>query len=282
MAAAKGKAPSFIVQAVKDPEDGNLDRIQIIKGWTKSGQIFEKIYDVAWSGNRKPGARTGKVPAVGSTVDVTKATYTNTIGAVELKTVWTDPEFDPSLDAFYYVRVLQIPTPRWSTYDAKRLGIAPLSGVPTTLQERAWSSPIWYTPTEAARKNDARGMTVTELKQKGAMALDDAQLKQLVVGQTLKIRNTVTGQRFEMLYGPDGRRMITSRDGKDGTTGDFLAVSELSLSAQSAEYLIRDGRIVTTIGGTPFEVTVYRVGNKYVAARSNEFAYANYEIESVK
>ena len=120
-----GKEPTFIVWAVKDPDDANLDRIQIIKGWTKSGQIFEKIYDVAWSGNRKPDPATGKVPAVGNTVDIKNATYTNTIGAVELKKVWRDPDFDPSLHAFYYVRVLQIPTPRWTTYDAKKLGVPP-------------------------------------------------------------------------------------------------------------------------------------------------------------
>jgi hypothetical protein len=279
--APKAKSPSFIVWAVKDPDDANLDRVQIIKGWTKSGQIFEKVYDVAWSGNRKPNA-TGRVPAVGTTVDVKNASYTNTIGAVELKTVWTDPEFDPSLDAFYYVRVLQIPTPRWSTYDAKKQGIAPLGGVPVAVQERAWTSPIWYTPTAAARQSAARGTTVTELKQKGGVALDDAQLKQLVVGQTLRVRNTVTGQRFDIAYGADGRRVIMSRDGKEGVIADMLGASELSLSAQNAGYEIRGGRIITTLGGTPFDVTVYKVGDKYVAARSNEFAYANYEVESVK
>ena len=280
--APKAKAPSFIVWAVKDPDDANLDRIQIIKGWTKSGQIFEKVYDVAWSGKRKRDPATGKVPPVGNTVDVKNASYTNGIGTVELKTVWTDPEFDPSLDAFYYVRVLQIPTPRWSTYDAKRQGIAPLSGVPVAVQQRAWSSPIWYTPTAAARQSATRGLTVAELKQKGAVVLDDAQLKQLVVGQTLRVRNSVTGQRFEILYGPDGRRVITSRDGKESAIGDLLAVSELGVSAQPAEYEIRGGRVITMLQGVPFDVNVYRLGDKYVAARSNEFGHANYEIESVK
>jgi hypothetical protein len=142
---------------VKDPEDGNLDRIQIVKGWTKSGQIFEKIYDVAWSGNRKPDPATGKVPAVGNTVDVKNATYSNTIGAVELKTVWTDPAFDPSLHAFYYARVLQIPTPRWTTYDAKKLGVHPPADVPTTVQERAWTSPIWFSPSAEASRMAPRG-----------------------------------------------------------------------------------------------------------------------------
>ena len=278
--APTSKAPTFVVWAVKDPDDGNLDRIQIVKGWTRSGQIFERVHDVAWSGNRKRDPVTGRVAAVGSTVDIKNASYTNTIGAVELKAVWTDPEFDPSLDAFYYVRVLQIPTPRWSTYDAKRLGVAPPSDVPAAVQERAWSTPIWYTPTAAARQSAARGVTVVELKQKGAVALDDAQLKQLVVGQTLEVRNTVTGQRYEILYGADGRRVITGRDGKPGSAGDFLAVSELSLSAQSAAYEIRGGRIITMLGATPFDVVVYKVGDKYVAARSSEFGYANYEVQS--
>ena len=93
-----------------------------------------------------------RLPPVGNTVDIKNATYTNTIGAVELKTVWTDPEFDPSLHAFYYARVLQIPTPRWTTYEAKKLGVPPPNVVPATVQERAWTSPIWYTPSAEARK----------------------------------------------------------------------------------------------------------------------------------
>ncbi len=145
-----------MVWAVKDPTSGNLDRIQIVKGWTKSGQSFEKIFDVVWAGDRKPDKWTGVVPPIGSTVDIENATYTNTIGAVELKTVWTDPEFDPSLHAFYYARVLEIPTPRWTTIQATKLGIAPPDVVAATLQERAWSSPIWYTPSaEAAQEREA-------------------------------------------------------------------------------------------------------------------------------
>jgi hypothetical protein len=114
-----GKAPQFVVWAVKDPNGANLDRIQIIKGWSKNGQTFEKIYDVALADGRKVGAD-GKVPPVGNTVDEKTATYQNSIGDAELKAVWTDPEFDASVNAFYYVRVLEIPTPRWSTYDAVR------------------------------------------------------------------------------------------------------------------------------------------------------------------
>ena len=118
----KGTAPTFVVWAVKDPTSANLDRIQIIKGWTKNGQSFEKIFDVAWSGDRKPDKWSGRVPAIQSTVDLEKATYTNTVGSAELKTVWTDPEFDSSLHAFYYARVLEIPTPRWTLIQAVKAG----------------------------------------------------------------------------------------------------------------------------------------------------------------
>lgn len=174
---AKSKAPTFVVWAMKDPTAGNLDRIQIVKGWTTSGQSFEKIFDVVWAGNRKPDKWTGAIPPIQSTVDVDHATYTNTVGAVELKKVWVDPEFDPSLHAFYYARVLEIPTPRWSTIQAKQLGMAPPDVVPATVQERAWSSPIWYTPSAEARKNAKPGTTVADLTGKGATALGDDQLK---------------------------------------------------------------------------------------------------------
>jgi hypothetical protein len=145
-AAPAGKSPSFIVAALRDPIGANLDRIQIIKGWLDAqGAVQEKVYDVVWSGDRKPGAD-GKLPSVGSTVDVENANWTNTIGAPELISVWKDPDFDPSLSAFYYVRVLEIPTPRWTSYDMKRFGIKLLPGTRTTVNERAYTSPIWYTP----------------------------------------------------------------------------------------------------------------------------------------
>jgi hypothetical protein len=140
------KAPSFLVSALKDPRSGNLDRVQVIKGWVDAaGQQHEKVYDVVWSGDRKPDA-VGKLPPVGDTVDAKRATWTNTIGAASLATVWTDPDFDPAQHAVYYARVLEIPTPRWSTRDAAKLGIAIPGGLPVAIQERAWSSPIWYAP----------------------------------------------------------------------------------------------------------------------------------------
>jgi hypothetical protein len=146
LSASNGRAAKFMVWAIKGPNSGNLDRIQIIKGWIDAeGKNQEKIYNVAWSGDRKLDAK-GNLPSVGNTVDIANATYTNTIGNTELKTVWTDPDFKDSQPAFYYVRVLEIPTPRWSTYDAKALGIAPPKDFPATIQERAWTSPIWYNP----------------------------------------------------------------------------------------------------------------------------------------
>jgi hypothetical protein len=139
-------APTFMVFALKDPIGANLDRIQIVKGWQDGkGRLHEKVFDVAWSGERKPGAD-GKLPAVGNTVNASRATYTNTIGAPELGTVWTDPDFDPDLRAFYYARVIEIPTPRWTAYDQVRFGVKMSKEVPTKQQERAWTSPIWYAP----------------------------------------------------------------------------------------------------------------------------------------
>jgi len=149
---ADGKAPTFAVWALKDPDSGNLDRIQIIKGWYENGYPQEQVYDVVWSDDRKFDARTGKLAPVGNTVDIKNATYTNTIGDNELMAVWTDPDFKPEHHAVYYVRVLEIPTPRWTTYDAKEMGIEPPLGVDATIQERAWSSPIWYTPDPALVK----------------------------------------------------------------------------------------------------------------------------------
>jgi len=144
--APAGKSPAFLVAALKDPIGANLDRIQVIKGWLdKHGAVHEKIYDVVWGGDRQPGAD-GTLPPVGNTVDVEGATWTNTIGAPELITAWTDPDFDPALRAFYYVRVLEIPTPRWTAYDAKYFGITMPKEVPMLGQERAYTSPIWYTP----------------------------------------------------------------------------------------------------------------------------------------
>ena len=146
--APKGKkAPTFLVAALKDPIGGNLDRIQVIKGWMDGkDKLHEKVYDVAWSYDRKLDPKTGKLPPVGNTVDVANATWTNTIGATELITVWKDPDFDAKQSAFYYARVIEIPTPRWTAFDAKYFKVNMPQEVPMTTTERAYTSPIWYTP----------------------------------------------------------------------------------------------------------------------------------------
>ena len=144
----EGKSPTFLVGALKDPIGANLDRIQIIKGWVDAeGETHERVYDVVWANAEKRElGDDGKLPLVGNSVDVANATWTNTIGGTELITVWQDPDFDASLRAFYYARVIEIPTPRWTAYDAKYYGIDMPEEVPMTLQERAYTSPIWYTP----------------------------------------------------------------------------------------------------------------------------------------
>jgi endonuclease YncB( thermonuclease family) len=139
-------APTFMVYALKDPIGGNLDRIQIVKGWMDAeGETHEQVYDVVWAGDREPDSD-GKLPPIGSTVDVERATWTNTIGQGEMGTVWTDPDFDPAQPAFYYARVIEIPTPRWTAYDAFRMGAEVPAESPMETQERAYTSPIWYTP----------------------------------------------------------------------------------------------------------------------------------------
>jgi hypothetical protein len=145
--AKRDKSPSFIVTALMDPMRGNLDRVQMIKGWRDSeGNLHEKVYDIAWSDNRKLDSKTGKLPPVGNTVNVPEATWTNTIGDAQLSTVWQDPDFSRSDQAFYYVRVLEIPTPRWTAYDAKRFAVTMDKEIPMTTQERVYTSPIWYIP----------------------------------------------------------------------------------------------------------------------------------------
>lgn len=142
-----GKKPRILVSVLKDPDGANLDRVQIVKGWRgRDGKLYEKIYNVAFAGNRKLDPKTGKLPPIGSTVNLKDASYTNSIGAPMLATVWTDPDFDAAVSAFYYVRALEIPTPRWTLYDAVRFNLVPPKEIPLTTQERIYSSPIWYDP----------------------------------------------------------------------------------------------------------------------------------------
>ncbi len=275
---AKSKAPTFVVWAVKDPTAGNLDRIQIIKGWTRNGQSFEKVFDVAWAGERSRDKCDGSVTPIKSTVDVEKATYKNDVGSVELKTVWTDPEFDPGVHAFYYARVLEIPTPRWTTIQAHQLGITPPDVVPATVQERAWSSPIWYTPTAEARKAAPQGLPAAQLTKKGGVALNEAQLKDLVFGKAFWVRNNVTGEQFKVRYDVNWQSVIYHVGECNAVPSYTDNVAQRGYQGVTAAYSIAKGKVVTTFDQEPVEVTVYKMGDKYYLGRSNEFGYVNYEI----
>jgi hypothetical protein len=147
-AAPAGKKPSFLIKAVKDPSGANLDRVQVVKGWVDAkGNKKEKIFEVVWgdADKRKPDAK-GKLPSVGNSVNMTTLEVGSDIGDPELSTVWTDPEFDPTASCFYYIRVLEIPTPRWTAYDRKKFNLKMDDNVPMIQQSRCYSSPIWFTP----------------------------------------------------------------------------------------------------------------------------------------
>jgi hypothetical protein len=231
-----------------------------------------------WAGDRKPDKFSGRVGPIGSTVDIANATYTNSIGASELKAVWSDPQFDPSQHAFYYARALEIPTPRWTTIQAHQLGIAPPDVVAATVQERAWSSPIWYTPSAADRKAAPAGTTVADLKKQGAKALTDAELKTLLVGHFVWVRNNVTGVRFKSIYTMEGQTLIYYVGRNALLPSEVGNLAQASYLGTSSAYSIQDGKVRTWLQQTPFDITVYKVGDHYFGARSNEFGYANYEI----
>jgi len=145
--APEGHSAGFLITAAKDPDGANLDRIQVVKGWQDAaGNLQEKVFDVAASDGRVVDPKTGKLPPVGSSVNLETATYLNTIGARDLAAYWQDPDFDPQERAFYYVRVLEIPRPRWTTVDAVFFGSMVPEDAPKTIQDRAYTSPIWYTP----------------------------------------------------------------------------------------------------------------------------------------
>ena len=277
-AGGKGTAPRFVVWALKDPSSAHLDRIQIVKGWTQDGQSFERVFDVAWSGNRKADKWSGRVPAVESTVDLDKATYTNDRGAAELKAVWSDPEFDPALHAFYYARVLEIPTPRWTLIQSVKSGLPPPDIVPLTGQERAWTSPIWYTPSADARRTAPAGMTVVELQKKGAATLADAQVKALVVGKAFWLRNNVTGEQLSQNFSAQGQTVVFRVGANADMPSSFGAVARDGYDARTSAYRIEGGKLVVQVAQEPYAFTFHKLGDTIYLARSNEFGYANYEI----
>ncbi|HQR78338.1 MAG TPA: DUF3604 domain-containing protein, partial [Burkholderiaceae bacterium] len=183
-----------------------------------------------------------------------------------------------SQHAFYYARVLEIPTPRWSLIQAVKAGIPPPDVVPLTGQERAWSSPIWYTPSAEARKAAPAGMTVAALKAKGATQLNDAQLKSFIVGKAYWIRNNVTGDQFSVSYTADGGSIVW-HVGKYANTPSLTGeLMRNGYFGQTTPYKIANGRVVTNLQEAPFSIAIYKLGDSYYAARSNEFGYANYEV----
>ena len=225
---------------------------------------------------------------------------------MELKAVWSDPDFQPGMHAFYYARALEIPTPRWTTIQAAQLGIALPDVVEPTVQERAWGSPIWYTPTAEARRAEQTGTTVADLKKQGATQLDDAGLRALVEQKSIWFQNRVTGDKYMIIYSALGKGASPATLTPDqagylpqqfpANQGHFQVryvgrnVSTQSLVGDVAHagrigatrtYNIKDGRIQTDLVGTPIEIAVYKLGDRYLAARNNEFGYANYEIVPV-
>jgi hypothetical protein len=259
-------APTFHVSALKDPISANLDRIQIVKGWVDRGQVFERIFDVAWSGDRQPNPGDGKLPPVGNTVDVPNATYTDDIGATEFATSWTDPDFDPGVRAFYYARIIEIPTPRWSTYDANRLGV--VAPQPATIQERAWTSPIWYVPNDADRRSGetARAGTVqvADLEAQGIAALTEDQVRGLVIGSTLSVVNLVTGEEGLVAFFEGGVQTITLPPHQ-------VIRQEYEISS--------DGRLHQhSLRGLPVSFQFFEEDGRYIAARDDEAGYCNYEV----
>jgi hypothetical protein len=260
-----------LVWAAKDPNSGNLDRIQVVKGWTKWGQGFEQVHDVVWSGERTPNPKTGKLPSVGNTVDLGNATYANTIGATTLSTVWSDPDFDPTQRAFYYARVLEIPTPHWGVYDAVRLGVPHPAGMPTTIQERCYTSSIWYTPTEEDLGKGREGaITVTGLQAQGIEPLTNDELRALIVGKTMRGRNLLTELEFTAYYGEDGQRTLTTEMMFAGLHGGTPGTNP---------YEVRDERLHSSLDdGTKFSSQIYKVGDRYLMALSLEAGYLNWEI----
>ena len=192
--------------------------------------------------------------------------------------MWADPEFDASLHAFYYARVIEIPTPRWTLIQAVKSGLPPPDIVPLTGQERAWTSPIWYTPSADARKNAPAGMTVADLKKKGATALNDAQLKALIVGKAMWLQNNVTGEQFSANFTTEGNAIIFRTGFNTAVPSGFGKVALDGYEGITSRYAIADGKLTTFVSQDPYSVTVYKLGNTYYGARSNEFGFANYEI----
>ncbi len=282
--------PKFLVWAAKDPLSANLQRLQIIKGWEDKDGTHEEVYDVACSDGLQPDRWTHRCPDNGANIDLKDCNYSEFKGATELKTTWRDPDFDPSRRAFYYVRVLENPTCRWSTYDANTLGIEPLEDVPPTIQERAWSSPIWYTPTAkeiieegVAKKGAKRAIIDVAKLLKAERPFPPTLFKQLVAsykakklptpvveailkGRTVTYKNLRDGSRQDVFFSDDGKRMVYH--GPDHTV--------------TTPYEIRDNQLYERSGDKEHGTSIYRMRAEsdfhYIACDSRDNGYCNWEI----
>ena len=192
--------------------------------------------------------------------------------------MWTDPEFDASQHAFYYARVMEIPTPRWTLIQAVQSGLTPPDTVPLTGQGRAWSSPIWYTPSADARKQAPAGMTVAALQEMGAKVLDEAQLKALVVGKAFWLRNNVTGDQFSQNFTTEGNAILFRVGANTNMPSGFGNVDRDGYQGTNYSYRIEGNELVIPVAQEPYSYRFYQQGEAYYAARSNEFGFANYEI----
>ena len=276
-----GQAPTFLIHAAKDPKAGNLDRIQVVKGWLSlDGSAQEMIFDVALSDGRTDGS----VP-VGSTVDLTNGTYTNDIGDPELVAVWTDPEFDPSLRAFYYVRVLQIPTPRHSVYDALALGIdISETKHPGVIQDRVYSSPIWYTPDPEIRAEVAKIelpapiLSIETALADGFTQMSGDEIKALV-GKELLLENTVTGQTFKGMLLDTGTRALTEIDPGDAASAHAAIHGGGPLMMGAAGYEIVGDTIVSSDGLRTVTATLYQKDGEILAARDTDGGKVKFRIQ---
>lgn len=279
---SNGEAPRLMISALKDPNSGNLDRVQVVKGWVDAeGTTYEKIFDVAWSGEREIGID-GKLPAVGNTVNLETGEYTNTIGAVSLNTVWTDPEFDPAVSAFYYVRVLEIPTPRYSLLDAISINLDPSeTGKPETIQERAYSSPIWYTPertTEAADalEIDSQILTSQALLADGFVQMASADIERALVGNEVQIRDLITGLVYTATPSDGSRTLELTDRQKDRAVGSLFHGGPLLIG--DATFEISGDQVISSDGVTTVATTLYQKDATIYAARDIDRGRVNYEI----
>lgn len=283
--APQGKAPTFLIHAAKDPKHANLDRIQVIKGWLGTdGKTQEKVFDVALSDGRTDGSK-----AVGNTVDLTTGTYTNDIGEPELVAVWTDPEFDPGLRAFYYTRVIQIPTPRHSLYDAIALGIDPKETKhPATIQERAYSSPIWYTPDASVLKDvkkmavaKAVPLTTDSVVKEGYQQMSAAEIRKQLLGKTIMLKDLASGRVYEGKLLKSGKRVLKSATVASEQVAQAAFHGGGPLLMGETDYEIKDDKVVSSDGLRTITSTLYRKGDRIVAARDIDNGAVNFEL-SVK